>query len=165
MNATLVALAVAVPQGAQTADTWYAYVMNKLTYEHGLAAALGGLVLSWVVTQLIKHSFPLDWPDYKVVFRTRITAFVSGFVGVAMLWPITYELEKLNGRQVYAMVVVGLCVAIIVGGLSPTIYKIIVAVAYRRGWMRPETWSVVTRNEAKRMDLAQEKDPTENGVH
>lgn len=155
---------VALPEGARIADGWLAYIQNKLFYEHGYAAILGGLLLSWVLTQLGKHAFPLTWSNPRRVFMTRLVAFVTGFFWTSALWPLTFEVDKLHGQALYAMIISGLAVATIVGGLSPTLYKVVLSQAYKRGWLDEERWSAVTRANVKRKAESTDAQLTENEV-
>lgn len=158
----------AIPDQAGTVERWYAYAINKLVGEHGIAAVLGGLLVSFVVTQLAKARFvEREWSTKQLVWYTRLTAFVSGFLATSLIWPMTYDWDHLTTRGTYVMVVSGLIMAVIVGGSSPLIYKLAVAFAYKRKWLNAETFSAETRAEMKRMGVAEAAgvEPNENGVH
>lgn len=140
---------IAVPSGAQEFDSWWAYIMDKVVQEHGFAAVVAGLLVSWVLTQLVKMNFPADWTAKKIVWMTRLTAFGTAFVPTLLVWPVTYDWDLLHGRYLYTMVVSGLVVATVVGGLSPAAYKFFMSWFYRFGWVHPDQTSAVSRADQK----------------
>jgi len=98
-----------MPEWIQTIIGWLANAE--------LRAVLAGLIISWNVTQLVKSSPALvAMPEPSRRWRTRLFAFVAGFVPTLALWP---------GQNVEAVIV-----AAMVGLSSPAAYTIAARVLY-----------------------------------
>lgn len=155
----------AIPAGARTADSWLAYLHNKIVFEHGYGAIAAGLLVSWTLTHMLKMTFPVEWSERKRDWRVKWSAFWIGAVTTLAVWPLTFELSRLNGQQIYAMVMVGLVLAVCVGGGSPFAYKLVVGTVtnqlVKRGFIQPHQVSAAANAEMRR--TAQSSTP-ENGV-
>jgi hypothetical protein len=129
-----------LPLDREEIDSWYEWIMHYML-KPGFMAVSVGIIMAFIIPQRVKMDFPLTWSPEKRKMRTRLTSFISGFFGTAMMWPLFWPWATMSAMEVYGASIGGLVASILVGASAPYTYNIVMHQLYKRGWVDASKWS------------------------
>jgi hypothetical protein len=150
-----------LPIDREAVDSWYEWIMMYML-RPGFMAVSVGVIMAFIIPQRVKMDFPLEWSPEKRRMRTRLTSFISGFFGTAMMWPLFWPWAMMSAMEIYGASAGGLLAAVLVGASAPYTYNIIMNFLYKRGWLTEHKWSGEAAAQQKRqLQQPQDEGPKE----